>query len=1072
MPRRAAAGAAAGATAARAAGAGRGRAPAARAAIGAAPRRPFVRSLLLVQHLAALLGARSHDALLATLAAREAAGDGRWLDALLHTGAPLLPREDLERYDAGIRRHEARIGRARRGFRLTHFQWLAALATELHLDQLKRGAPAWVARIDGWRAQHADYLPPYTAADARKLAMFMATGSGKTLLLHVNLLQFLDHGLFEPDNIVLLTPWESLSRQHAAELAASGLDDLGVRITEITKLYVDAPGARRPKKGVSEATSRYEGPNLLLVDEGHKGGRGEAAGEKEWRAIREALAAGATEDKAGFTFEYSATFAQIADEPSLYEEYAKCVAADFGYARFWRGGYGKDPRVVNTRVADGAERVLTAGLLSFYQQVRIAQEQPALAQAHGIAPPLAVFLGSRVTTHDSDVAALLRFLARAAADTAFVEQAIASLDGWSRPAQAELTGDALDFRIVRQAAAASSAAAVAADVQARLFGGAGALELRLLSDKEIGLRSRAAADDAYCGLVRVGEAAKLLEALREAGVAVGEPDKVTGELFGRIEDDARLRFLIGAKMFVEGWSSWRVSSLALMNVGRGAGAEVIQMFGRGVRLRGRGGDLKRSGAAAPADLKLLETLFVYGVRADYMQTYLGALAREGMPERHFVLTLAEHEPPIDRLGLRTLALDSEPFTQTVVFDAEDGPPVVLTLGDSLSVSSGLESARALGAPPQALQPTADWLSAEALYQAALALKRANGWQGLVLSPAQAVAAVRRARVTAPADYFAQPETRDARRADAALACLQRALAAAMRRAERRWRMDRVAVTDLTYDNAGLPWVEVDGQRRLAYRLEVELHDAAAQEVMELVRQRVEGGSLSRQTMEQIRALLAADGALADVGETLDQLVKQWDPSADRDHGEAPLPRLHFDRHLYRPLLVETPYETAGGQLSLLGGRTGVRSTPPALTETEPRFVWDLRAYWTAQHQTPRWRDVTLYVLRNPAAGGVTLFRSAGFAPDFMLWVKRGPAQALAFVDPKGIERDWPQDKIELLRELGERRLSIPVCGWLIAPRAPAAAPVPDSALTENRVLLMHEGGYIDTLLGELAARLT
>jgi hypothetical protein len=1048
-------------------------ASAARRPAGAAPARPFVRSLLLVQHLAALLGARNHDALLATLAAAETESDGRWVDALLRAGTPLLPREDLERYDTGIRRHEARIGQARRGFRLTHFQWLAALATELHLDQLKRGTPAWVARIDAWRAEHASYLPSYTAADARKLAMFMATGSGKTLLLHVNLLQFLDHGLFTPDNILLLTPWESLSRQHAAELEQSGLDDLGVQITEITKLYVDAPGARRPRKGVSEATSRYEGPNLVLVDEGHKGGRGEAAGEREWRAIREALAAGATGDKAGFTLEYSATFAQIADEPSLYEEYAKCVAADFGYARFWRGGYGKDPRVVNTKNADDAERVLTAGLLSFYQQVRVAEEQQALAQLHGIAPPLAVFLGSKVTTGDSDVLTLLRFLSKAAHDTAFIAGAIATLDAWSRPAQAELSGDALDFRIVREKAAASSAAAVAADVQWRLFGGSGELELKLLSDKEIGLRSRGAPNDAYCGVVRVGEAARLLEALGKAGLFVGAPENMRDGLFGKIEDDARLRFLIGAKMFIEGWSSWRVSSLALMNVGRGAGAEVIQMFGRGVRLRGQGGSLKRSGTDAPAELKLLETLFVHGVRADYMQTYLGTLAREGMPDpRRFVLPLAEHEPAIDSLGLKTLAMDSEPFAQTVVFDAADGSPVVMTVGAGLSVSAGLDEARRLGAPLREFQPRAEWLGAEALYQAALALKRANGWNGLIVAPRQAVAAVERARVHAPADYFSQAATAAARQADLALSCLQRALAAAMRRAERRWRMDRVGTTDLTHENAGLPWVEVDGKRKLAYRLEVELGDAAAKGILDEVRRHVDGGSLSRQTLEIIRAALARDGALANVGDALEQLIDTWDPAQDTETGEAPLPRLYFDQHLFRPLLVQSPFETAGGQLDLLEARTGVRTSPPALTETEPRFAWDLRSYWQTHHKEQRWQGVSLYALRNPAAGGVTLFRAAGFAPDFMLWLKRGASQALAFVDPKGIALEWPQDKIELLVELGERSLSIPVRGWLVAGRSPEVAPVPDADFAAHRVLIMRgDRGYIDTILNELLALL-
>ena len=42
------------------------------------------------------------------------------------------------------------------------------------------------------------------------------------------------------------------------------------------------------------------------------------------------------------------------------------------------------------------------------------------------------------------------------------------------------------------------------------------------------------------------------------------------------------------------WNSWRVSNMGLMNVGTGEGSEIIQLFGRGVRLKGRGMSLKRS----------------------------------------------------------------------------------------------------------------------------------------------------------------------------------------------------------------------------------------------------------------------------------------------------------------------------------------------------------------------------------------------------------------------------------------------------------------------------------------------
>ncbi len=58
--------------------------------------------------------------------------------------------------------------------------------------------------------------------------------------------------------------------------------------------------------------------------------------------------------------------------------------------------------------------------------------------------------------------------------------------------------------------------------------------------------------------------------------------------------DSDINILIGSKKFTEGWNSYRVSSIGLLNIGRNAGSQIIQIFGRGVRLRGLEGLLKRS----------------------------------------------------------------------------------------------------------------------------------------------------------------------------------------------------------------------------------------------------------------------------------------------------------------------------------------------------------------------------------------------------------------------------------------------------------------------------------------------
>ena len=71
----------------------------------------------------------------------------------------------------------------------------------------------------------------------------------------------------------------------------------------------------------------------------------------------------------------------------------------------------------------------------------------------------------------------------------------------------------------------------------------------------------------------------------------------------------------------------------LMNVGRAEGSEIIQLFGRGVRLKGRGMSLKRSThleGPHPDDVSLLETLNIFAVRADYMKKFREYLEHEGL----------------------------------------------------------------------------------------------------------------------------------------------------------------------------------------------------------------------------------------------------------------------------------------------------------------------------------------------------------------------------------------------------------------------------------------------------------
>ncbi len=98
----------------------------------------------------------------------------------------------------------------------------------------------------------------------------------------------------------------------------------------------------------------------------------------------------------------------------------------------------------------------------------------------------------------------------------------------------------------------------------------------------------------------------------------------------------------------------------------------------------------------------------------------------------------------------------------------------------------------------------------------------------------------------------------------------------------------------------------------------------------------------------------------------------------------------FAGHLYQPLLY-------------IGKNAQIKISPVPLNQYEAQFVEDL-AKWCTQHAR---REI--YLLRNQAVTGLGFFQAANFFPDFLLWVQDGDRQHLAFVDPKGLLHFDPAD---------------------------------------------------------------
>jgi len=969
--------------------------------------------LALLSWLNGLLGYKSnHDLLKDTKEVAEgfdATGHSFLYHHLLGRGSQVkVPTDDLARYDENIRAHLAAINQNRPvPITLRYFQYLAALYTEIFLDRYFNAQQQMLADLNRFVAQrNAAKLPgeaedePFTADDLTKLAYWMATGSGKTLILHLNYRQFLHYNTEPLDNILLITPKEGLSEQHLAELAASGIParrfDLNhstlwtggkdvVKVIEITKLVEQKRGG-----GVSVPVEAFEGRNLIFVDEGHKGSGGEV-----WRGYRDLLG------ETGFTFEYSATFGQAlsaSHNDPLTAEYGKAILFDYSYRYFYGDGYGKDFRILNLKDETREEQteiLLLGNLLSFYEQLRVFEEQTDAMRPYNLERPLWVFVGGTVNAvyqrqgqKRSDVLTVVRFLHHVLRDRNWAVKTIEKLLKGKSGLVTPEGQDVFLGRFKYLGETGLSPRRVYADILHRTFhapasGGLHLCDIRG-STGELGLK--AAGADGYFGVIYIGDTSafkKLVEA--DAAEIALEQDTLAGSLFQAIErPDSRIHVLLGAKKFMEGWNSWRVSNMGLLNIGRSEGSEIIQLFGRGVRLKGKDMSLKRSAVLPgehPRHIRLLETLNIFAVRADYMAQFRDYLEREGVetePAIELPLFVWANKQFLKRGLVVPRPPEGRDFASETNLLLEPDPGIRVQVDMSVRVHTmestalGLHTAEVRTGHAQKIPAgSLAWVDWEQAYLDLLAYKERRGWPNLIIRPDTPRQIIEKVPYTLIADEaVVQPNTFAGR------ALLQGAVTAIL-----------CKYADTLYRRRREQWET----RNMLYRPLDESDPNLS----------FNRGLVSEKSAAYV---VKVRGSEKDLIEAIQKLLDETDRLYQQESAE--LPRIHFDRHLYQPLLVE--------QVDKL------QMIPPGLKPSEARFVRDLKDYWRTE------RDKSLagqevFLLRNLSRGqGVGFFEERGFYPDFILWMKDGESQRILFVEPHSMAYAKPyihDEKVQLHEKL-------------------------------------------------------
>ncbi|MGI9229121.1 MAG: DEAD/DEAH box helicase family protein [Gammaproteobacteria bacterium] len=906
-----------------------------------------------------------------------------------------IPKDELAELDDNIHTDLQKINANRKEpISLKYFQYLATLSIEYFLHRQSSGPGQLLQELQDFAEDMGShrYPAPESIDDLKKLALWMATGAGKTLLMHLNYHQFLRrrHELFAPDNIILLTPNETLSTQHLEEMRESGIacfrhgeavGGLGlegewpVRVLELTKLTADRSGK------VTVPTSEFEGRNLVLVDEGHKGTGGEA-----WLARRDELA----ED--GFVFEYSATygqaFARTGKAEDRADEYARSIAFDYSYRHFHGDGYGKDFDVVNLSGDPEEERrdvLMLGNLLVFLQQrVCFAIGREQFAQ-HNLESPLLLLLGARVSGGQgrTDIVDYLRFLHRVALDSDWAKASVKEIlqgktgieDDWGQ----DVFKGRLDW-LNKQFGGANRKLAnptkIYRDLLHHVFRveSSGKLQFCPIPGTKGEVALRVSAGEPF-GLVYVGnDAIKNLQELLQdecPDIQVFDETVIEPQFHKVANASSLINLLIGAKKFMEGWSSWRVSGMGLLNVGQSEGPQIIQLFGRGVRLKGANMSLKRGGGDNPLpELPILETMNIFGIRANFIGNFRKMLEAEGVWEDELLLPISPPLPEAMESNLLVPEYPAAGFEEPVALIADERLRVELDISSAaLRVASrGDDTDQDQATPPHAKaegsplsEAALQWIDWDDLIRKLREYRvRANMWNLTVSLDHMEGILNSCCGVVCDASAPLEPTSTDniKRIRNTAFALLRKYTERFYNKRRSEWSRSNISYRKLDTDHFVLP------QQQTGYVLSFKHISGAA-------------GKEREKLIDQLRELVDNEK----------QLKHMWE--TDSDNWQDPPPRIYLDNHLYQPLLLAKKLE-----------EKGIRVSPYGLNEGEMSFIKDLRQHLK---QNPPPKGTEVYLLRNQSSAGVGLLDDAGSTfPDFILWIKQGDEQRIVFVEPHGM----------------------------------------------------------------------
>ncbi len=920
-------------------------------------------------------------------------------------------RIHLKEYDENIISYLNQINRNRNTkINLKYFQYFSLLFTEYYLHHYFEDKNELLERLNEFKIEYfrkhrigisKNPFPDFEIDKLNLIAYWNATGSGKTFILHFNILQYKNY-CKNTNNLILLTPSEYLSKQHKEDLELSGIDvdyylnnKIGnhVKIIDIYKIKGIKKG-----QGVTISVSEFDQNNCVFVDEGHKGS---ATEESIWRKLRETMGYN------GFTFEYSATFGQIVND-DLKNDYAKAIIFDYSYRHFYKDGYGKDYWIHNisdNKLIDSTEtrrKYLLLNLLLFTQQkLFFITKKDELAE-YQIENPLLIFVGhtvnpkatSKVDKDDnkitvSDVKIILEFFHD------FLNEKDKYINWIKEIANNKgLFSEDYNIKLSLLFNNITSPNELYSTVLQVVFNNKtpDRLELYTLRNANGEIALKIHNSENYFGLINIGDTSTFKTRLSKEFIF--ETDSFNTSLFDTLSARASnpVNILIGARKFIEGWNNYRVSSIGLINFGRSEGAQIIQLFGRGIRLNGKNNSLKRTVTGEGINnIRLVETLNIFGLNADYMKRFKDDLEKEGIKtitRKITVPTELINNSPKNLNDLKLITLSKKEnipdFNTTDIFELKTDEKINILLDLStekyLYASSNGKTQINYNLQSFKINEFFDFIDFDNIYFKLLSLKNLKGFYNLRIIKENIKDIIKELEYKIIADeVFTINSISDINKLNKIVYLLLK------------------QYTE-TYYNRYLRVYEGD---KLQTRI---LEDT---------------NSVFKDIDYEIEIIETdKDGnILPEIDNILSKIEKLL---SDKDYpknlkGDTVLLNTWFDNHLFQPLLKDEECQNKIKIESI---------SPKGLNVGESKFVEHLQTYLSA-FKDDRYPDCEFYLLRNFVRSkgfGFYFSSSGGFYPDFLLWIKKDDKQYLSFIDPHGLRNEkegFNSDKIQLHKNIKE-----------------------------------------------------